>query len=132
MMTVPIPGDAAGRLAAGLRRRRRRTLALLGLFAATTVLMLGLWIWSMAGQFLGVRVAPPANEYVIFFLEDLTVPQQLAELRRYPTVDFVQTGKLPGVVVVRISGDVDAGVRALRQDRAVLQVQKSVVGMVCH
>ncbi len=130
----PATGSSASsnRLAAVMLRRGRRALALLVGFATATLLLAVLMVWRISVDSPGARQPPPANEYVIFFLDDLTVLQQVAELRRHPQAEFIQTGKLPGVAVVRFGGDVAAGVRALRQDAAVFRVEKSVAGMVCH
>jgi hypothetical protein len=132
MSPEPHPQAAHVRLGQALRRRRRRTIAVLGIFAVATLLLAGWVVWRTTANFGGVQVRPPPNEYVVFFVDDLNAAEQVAQLRRHPQAEFVEAGKLPGVVVIRIHGDVDAALRAFRQDATVFRVQKSVSGMICH
>jgi len=76
--------------------------------------------------------AVDGSEYVAFLYEGRE-PAVLDEFfRTHPSVRFVSPGLFPGVVVVRVRGDVSSGVQALRDETPVRLVLKSRLGMVCH
>ena len=139
-MRQSLPSDARNTAGAGTASPllRGRAGLILAAFGASAVLLAGWMVWQVAGGPEPERAATLApgqmreDEYVIFLRDDVAPGQRDALLHSHPGVKFVQTGKLPGVVVVRIRGDVRAAVSALKVEPAVVQVQKAVPGMVCH
>jgi|SRR5579863_9949641 hypothetical protein len=71
-------------------------------------------------------------EYVAF-LQDGRGPEALDTFfAGHPQVKFVSPGFFPGVVVVRIGGDITHGVASLKNEPVVRVLLKSRLGMVCH
>lgn len=124
--------DWSDRLAASLRRRRRNLYAVLAIFAVVTLVAGSVVLWRTAREAGSREAAPPADEYVIYFAEDLPLPAQEAVLHRYPFVASARPGKLPGVMVVQLCGDAAGNARRLREDPHILQILKSTAGMLCH
>jgi hypothetical protein len=76
--------------------------------------------------------AATGAEYVAFLADGNEAPALDGFFRAHPAVRYVSPGLLPGMAVVRIRGDVPAGVQSLRDQPQVRMVFKSRVGMVCH
>jgi hypothetical protein len=76
--------------------------------------------------------AATGTEYVAFLGDGNEAEALDGFFRAHPAVRFVSRGLLPGMAVVRIQGDVAAGVKTLREQPQVRMVFKSRLGMVCH
>jgi hypothetical protein len=104
---------------------------MLAIFVVVTLAAGGVVLWRAATD-ADPSGVPPADEYIIYFAEDMPLYEQEAILHRYPFVTAARPGKLPGVMVARLQGNAAANARHLREDPRILQILKSTSGMVCH
>jgi hypothetical protein len=131
---LPWPLLLAGAAAVGLAGAMALAVVDEGRLLERWLAPLGFLQESLADQAAAARgeAGTDGVEYVIFLRELAPADALVPFFAANPSVRYVSNGLWPGVVVVRVRGDLAAGVTALRAQPSVRLALKSRLGMVCH